>query len=235
MKRNPILLTVAALLACSALVANAEVKTTVEHNVGDKASAEFKFKDVPSPVKDKAKAAKTTVTIVDGDKDDAGADVDMLSTGGTLPDEEDKPDANFFFNAGTDGGRLLVDLGSATPVAEFNTYSWHKDTRGPQVYKLYAADGTAAGFNAKPKAGTNPTDVGWKLVASVDTRPKDGDQGGQYGVSVKDTAGAALGTYRYFLLDVHKTEDSDDFGNTFFSRIDVIPATAGGATTMPAK
>jgi len=29
-----------------------------------------------------------------------------------LPKGEDEPDDNFFFDAGTDGGRLLLDLGS---------------------------------------------------------------------------------------------------------------------------
>lgn len=234
MKRKSALLTVAALLACSTLVATAEVKTTTAHNAGDKATADFKFKDIQSPVKEKSKAVKTTVTIVDGDKDDASADVDMLSTGGTLPDEEDKPDANFFFAAGTDGGRLLVDLKEPTAISAVNTYSWHKDTRAPQVYKMYAADGTAAGFNAKPKRGTNPTDCGWKLVATVDTRPKDGEPGGQYAACTKDTEGAPLGTFKYLLLDCSKTEEADEFGNTFFSRIDVIPA-GGAAAVDPGK
>jgi len=69
----------------------------------------------------------------------------------------------------------------------------------------------------------DPTKSGWKLLAVVDTRPKDGtDAGGQYGVSIADTAGAALGKYRYLLLDCSKTESDDDFGNTFYSEIDVI-------------
>jgi hypothetical protein len=178
----------------------AEIKTTVDKNTGDKATAAFKFDKVPSPAKG-GSPTKMTVAIVDGDKDDAGADADQLIKG-DLPDNEDKPESNFFFGAGTDGGRVVFDLGSVMPVSQVNTYSWHKDTRGPQVYKLYAADGKAANFDPKPKQGTDPTKCGWTLVATVDTRPKTGDAGGQYGVS--------------------KTEADDEFGNTFFSRVDVV-------------
>ncbi len=216
---------------CAALAARADVKATVEHNSGEAATAAFKFKAVPAPAKTGA-AVKAKATLVDGDKDDAARDVSSL-TDGAVPTEEDQPDNNFFFNAGTEGGRVEIDLGSAVPVKQVNTYSWHASTRGPQVYKMYAADGTAPGFNAAPKKGTDPTTCGWKLVTAVDTRPKDGEPGGQYGVSVADTTGAPLGTYRYVLLDAERTETDDDFGNTFFSRVDVIPA--GGATTQPAK
>ena len=175
--------------------ARADVKATVEHNTGEAATADFKFKTVPVPAKAGA-AVKAKATLVDGDKDDAARDVSSL-TDGAVPTEEDQPDNNFFFNAGTEGGRVEIDLGSAMPVKQVNTYSWHASTRGPQVYKMYAADGTGPGFNPAPKKGTDPTRAGGKLVTSVDTRPKDGEPGGQYGVSVADTAGAPLGTYRY--------------------------------------
>ena len=115
-----------------------------------------------------------------------------------------------------------MDLGSAIEIKEVNTYSWHPNTRGPQVYKLYASDGTAKDFNSKPKTGTDPAKAGWTLVATVDTRPKEGQGGGQYGVSIADSTGAALGKYRYLLFDISRTEADDDFGNTFYSEITVI-------------
>jgi hypothetical protein len=40
-------------------------------------------------------------------------------------------------------------------------------------------------------------------------------------VSISDPAGA-LGKFRYLLFDVSETENEDDFGNTFFSEIDVV-------------
>src|SRR5258706_3018024 len=202
-----------------AFLARAEVKPIVEHNANDKATAEFKFATVPAPAKDDA-AAKAKFTIVEGAKDDNGGDPDKLNDG-KLPTEEDQPEQNFFFNAGTEGGRLALDLGSAINIKQVNTYSWHPNTRGPQVYKLYAADGAAKDFNAAPKKGTDPEKAGWKLIATVDTRPHAAEGGGQYGVSIADAADA-LGKYRYLLFDMSRTESDDEFGNTFYSEIDVV-------------
>jgi len=200
-------------------VGRAEVKVVVNHNDNDKATADFKFKEVPSPSKNDA-AAKAKFTIVDGDRDENGGEIDKLN-GGKLPTEEDQPEENFFFAQRADGGRIGIDLGNVIDVKEVNTYSWHPNTRGPQVYQLYASDGTGADFKAEPKRDTDPEKAGWKLVAKVDTRPKEGEGGGQYGVSISDGAGP-LGKFRYLLLDVRETENDDPFGNTFYSEIDVI-------------
>ena len=209
------------LLLLAAATVPAEVKVDVGYNDVDHAGPAFKFKEVPSPAIGTA-ATTATIAIVDGVRDRNGGDVGVLSDG-QLPTNEDEPAANFFFNAGTEGGRLLVDLGGAINIKQVITYSWHVDTRGPQVYTLYAADGTAAGFNAKPGKEVDPEKAGWKLIAKVDTRPKTGDGGGQYGVSISDTKGP-LGKYRYLLVAASRTESEDPFGNTFFSEINVIDA-----------
>jgi hypothetical protein len=212
---------VAGLIFASALPCSAEIKTTVNHNPNESATAAFKFKDVPSPSKtDVAKNAK--FVIVDGERDENGGDVDKMNDG-KAPTEEDEPAENFFFNAGTPGGRLLVDLDKVTEVRQINTYAWHPSTRGPQVYKLYASDGAATDFNAKPK-GIDPVKAGWKLLANVDTRPKEGTGGGQYAVSISDSEGP-IGKFRYLLFDMSRTETDDTFGNTFYSEIDVISTT----------
>lgn len=229
------------LLAVAGL-ARADVKVTADHNDNDHATPEFKFAHVPSPSKDDA-ATKAKFTIVEGEQDPNGAGLEALHDG-LLPSEADEPAANFFFNAGTEGGRIGIDLGSVMPVEQVNTYSWHPNTRGPQVYKVYAADGKAEGFKADPKSGEDPAKLGWRLIAKVDTRPKDGaDAGGQYGVSVADDAKKALGEFRYILIDVARTESDDDFGNTFYSEIDVVAAKGqeggaaapAGAPASPAK
>jgi hypothetical protein len=200
--------------------ARAGVKTTIER-LQDGATEDFKFKKVPIPGKDHA-ARKAKVKIVDGASDDNGGGAGRIADG-KVPSQEDEPDSNFFFGQNTDGGRLLIDLGKAINVKQVNTYSWHPNTRGPQVYKLYASDGTAKDFKAEPKRDTDPTKVGWKLVATVDTRPKNkDDMGGQYGVSTADPTGAAIGKYRYLLFDIRQTENDDPFGNTFYSEIAVI-------------
>jgi hypothetical protein len=213
-------LCIAAGILLAGLAAQAEIKTTVDHNTNDQAKPEFKFKNVPSPSPDDS-ATKALFTIVDGEKDSAGGDLEKLHDG-KLPTEEDQPDANFFFDAGTEGGRLQVDLGNVIAIKQVNTYSWHPNTRGPQVYKLYASGGMTEGFNAKPKKGTDPEKCGWKLIAKVNTKPKGGAEGGgQYGVSIAESEGT-LGKYRYLLFDIASTEDEDSFGNTFYSEIDVI-------------
>jgi hypothetical protein len=217
--RRHTFLVAAILTILPALVARAEIKPTVEHKDNSQATAEFKFKTVPSPVKDDA-AAKAKISIVEGEKDSNGADTEALNDG-KLPTEEDQPEQNFFFNAGTEGGRLALDFGSAINIKQVNTYSWHPNTRGPQVYKLYGSDGSGKDFSAAPKKGTDPEKAGWKLIATVDTRPKTGEAGGQCGVSIAGD-GAAIGKYRYLLFDMSRTEADDEFGNTFYSEIDVI-------------
>lgn len=203
----------------SALVSLAEIKIVIDHNPNEQAAAGFKFKQVPPPAKNDA-AAKAKFSIVAGERDSNGAELDALHDG-RLPTEEDQPEENFFFNAGTEGGRVLVDLRAVLALKQVNTYSWHPSTRGPQVYTLYASDGAAADFKAEPKQGLDPEKNGWKLLAKVDTRPKEGEPGGQYGVSISDSQGT-IGNYRYLLFDILRTEDTDDFGNTFYSEIDVL-------------
>jgi hypothetical protein len=218
MRSRTIFLVGASTILALAAVSHAEIRTVAEHHATENATPDFKFKTVPLPSQsDAATAAK--FTIVDGRRDTNGGDVDKLNDG-LVPSDEDQPSESFFFAAGSEGGRLLVDLGSTTDIKQVNTYSWHPGTRGPQVYALYASDGSADGFNAQPKKGTDPQQCGWKLVAKVDTRPKEGEGGGQHGVSISDSSGT-IGKYRYLLLDVSRTEATDSFGNTFYSEIDV--------------
>lgn len=199
------------------LAAHAQVKVTVDYNANG--TGEFKFKNVRAPAKDDAGSKAKSVLVV-GELDPNGADSRAL-TDGLLPTGEDEPAANLFFNAGGSGGRLRMDLGSVIEIAQINTYSWHPNTRGPQVYPLYAGEGADPKFNAEPKGDTDPTTAGWKLLAAVDTRTKQGQGGGQYGVSITDSTGA-LGKYRYLLFDFVATEMEDDWGNTFYSEVDVV-------------
>jgi hypothetical protein len=203
-----------------ALVVRADVKATVEQIGNDDATPQFKFKTVPVPAKESA-ASQAKMTIVDGARDENGGEIGKVNDG-KLPNNEDDPEENFFFDAGTEGGRLAMDLGAPIEISQVNTYSWHPNTRAAQVYKLYASDGSAANFNAQPKSGTDPTKVGWTLVTTVDTRPKSGPGGGQYGVSIADSTGASIGKFRYLLFDISRTESDDEFGNTFYSEITVI-------------
>ena len=136
---------------------------------------------------------------------------------GRLPSDEDEPGSNVYFRAGTSGGRFRMDFTTSIDIAQVNTYSWHPNSRGPQLYKLYAADGSDQKFNPDPKRGVDPASCGWKLIALVSTLPEKGDDGGQYAASVSN-----VGKYRYLLFDCYVTELYDNWGNTFYSEIDVI-------------
>jgi len=191
----------------------------VDHNANDIANQEFKFKRVPSPVKDDA-AAKAKLVLIDGEIDGNGADL-VAVTDGLLPTDSDEPAANFFFNAGTSGGRFRLDLGRVIDLAQVHSYSWHPNTRGPQVYKLYGSEGTDPNFNADPNRRIDPTTAGWMLIASVNTSMTHGADGGQYAVGISSSMGT-LGRYRHLMFDCFVTETNDDWGNTFYSEIDVI-------------
>ena len=182
------------------------------------ANREFKFKNVPSPVKDDA-AANAKLTLIDGQIDAGSAQLSAL-VDGYLPTDEDEPAANLFFSAGSSGGRFRMDLGRTTDIAQINSYSWHPNSRGPQLYKLYAADDDES-LDLNPKRGIDPATRGWKFIATVSTLPSQGEDGGQYGVSITDSSGS-LGKYRYLLFDCYVTELYDNWGNTFYSEIDVI-------------
>ncbi len=168
----------------------------IDHNA--EGTPDFKFAHVPSPLNNDA-AAKAKFTVVDGVSGFAEGRTHQALNDGDLPGNNDSPNENFFFAQGTDGGRLQVDLGSVIEIAQVITYSWHTDSRAPQVYKLYASDGTTSAFNPLPKRNIDPTACGWNLIADVDTRTLYKKAGGQYGVSVSDLTGS-LGVVSVFTL-----------------------------------
>jgi hypothetical protein len=200
-------------LICAAFI------VVVNHNPNGSATREFNFKDVPSPVANDA-ARNAKLTLIDGELDPNSADLSAL-TDGRLPGDEDDPGANVFFNSGSSGGRFRMDLGSAIDIAQINSYSWHPNSRGPQLYKLYAADGSEPGLDLNPKRGVDPATIGWKFITTVNTLPQQGEDGGQYAASVRNPNGS-LGKYRHLLFDCYVTELYDNRGNTFYSEIDVI-------------
>jgi hypothetical protein len=197
----------------------AEPEVTVEINRGDKATAEFEFDKIPAPSQTDAGGAAKLKAIA-GRRDGNGGELRAL-TDGKLPSDADEPGSNYFFAAGTEGGRLLVDLGEATAIQQLNSYSWHPESRGPQVYKLYGENRRAKEFDVASASDAKLEEAGWKLLASVDSRPAEGELGGQHGVSIAAANGRSLGKYRYLLFEVAPTETETPFGQTFFSEIDV--------------
>jgi len=196
-----------------------QIKISIEHNSNNTATSAFKFKNVPAPSKVDA-ATNAKLMLLDGDIDPNGGDLKAL-TDGFAPAMEDQPDANVFFKGGTGGGRFRIDLGKAIEIAQVNTYSWHPGSRGPQVYRPWAGDESDPKFNPEPRGTIDPITCGWKKIALVDTRGNEGQDGGQYGVSISNSQGS-LGNYRYLLFDCYVTEVADNWGNTFYSEVDVV-------------
>jgi hypothetical protein len=209
---------VTVLMASHSLRADGNVVSEVNH--GEAATPKFSFKEIPAPSNSDA-GSEARFAIVAGQRDKNGGDLDCLNDG-RAPDAQDDPKDNFFFAAGTTGGRLLVDLGQPRDVKAVVTYSWHPGGRGPQVYTLYAAS-ARKDFNAQAASKKEKLDeADWKRVASVDTHPQEGNAGGQYGVMISLDPAEPHELPRYLLFEVSRTERGQPFDNTFFSEIDVL-------------
>ena len=192
-----------------------DARVTFEHNPNSSANREFKFRSIASPSKDDA-ATNAKLTLIDGDLDQSSGTLSTL-VDGRVPQDEDEPGGNVFFSAGSTGGRFRMDFGTAIDIARINSYSWHPNSRGPQLYKVYGADGSERNLNLDPKRGVDPASCGWKLIALVSTISDKTEDGGQYAASISDP-----GKHRYLLFDIYITELYDNWGNTFYSEIDVI-------------
>ncbi len=103
-------------------------------------------------------------------------------------------------------------------------YSWHSDTRAPQVYSVYAAAGDEQGFAFPESSASISNSSGWKKIADVDSRTRN-RQGGQHVARIFDTQ-SPLGHFRHLLFVVKASELDDPFGNTFFSEIDIVAGDA---------
>lgn len=223
-------LAVSGVLLVSAGVGAAEARVQFERIAPGSAIGSFEFREIPRPSRNDA-ASGAKFQVLNGRPDPNGRGLSALQDG-RLPEEEDEPGSCFFFGAGTEGGRVLLDLGRELEVAQVNSYSWHPRDRGPQVYTLWAGAGTEAGFVSEPTTGTDPTKAGWTKVAVVDTRAAGTEPGGQYGVSISGAdAASGLGRFRYLLFQVDRTESADAFGHTFFAEIDVVER--GGPAPEP--
>lgn len=197
------------------LVAFFDAQVTFEHNPNSVANREFKFRKIASPSKDDA-GSTAKLTLIDGDLEQSSGALSTL-VDGRLPQDEDEPGGNVFFRAGSTGGRFRMDFVTPIEITRINSYSWHPNSRGPQLYKVYGAEGSEDNLNLDPKRGVDPASCGWKLIALVSTLSDKTDDGGQYAASVSD-----VGKYRHLLFDCYVTELYDNWGNTFYSEIDIL-------------
>ncbi len=215
MRMHGTILLLALLLACCSLSA-VRVKTELHTPSETKPSAQFAT--VQNPSKDDA-AQNAVFKVIGGQLASDSAPIDCLHDG-TLQGHDDDISTSFFFEWATLEGRIRLDLKNVIAIAQINTYSWHKSSRAPQVYKVYGSDGTASDFDPAPRIGADPAKHGWTRIASVDTRPRLAAQGGQHAVSISDPD-RPIGRYRYLLFLRFVTEIDDSWGHTFYSEIDV--------------
>lgn len=220
MMRPCILRLAATAVGVATLWGRAEVQVITEHR-SETDGPPLRFSRVP-PANDRDTASRAAFRLLAGEPDDNSGPLSVLQDG-RLPEQPDEPAANFFFAAGTRGGRILVDFGSPTPLRYITTYSRHPNTRGPQRYDLYGATGGEPRFDSSPGDTRTLAELGWTLLASVDTRPPEGPGGGSYGVLITNPVGP-LGPFRYLLFDLHTTNPRIPFGNTFYSEIDAVSA-----------
>jgi hypothetical protein len=92
-------------IAVLSAAAQARINTIIVHNSNEASAPGFKLKVVTPASSDDA-ATNATFSIVDGRRDDNGGELDKLRDG-KVPTQADQPSENFFFAAGTSGGRLL--------------------------------------------------------------------------------------------------------------------------------
>ena len=218
------------LLLCSSAFAAVTVKTE-QLNPAD---AAWKFKTIPGPSKSDI-ASGATVTLYGNQWEPVAADGSVLVNGRVPSDSLDLTEAAIL--SGTEGGRIVIDLGRVQPVAAVASYSWHEwnvddGSRGPQVYTLYAS------ADAKP----DPANLSaWTKIADVDTRPNKTGRAwnGQHGVFITESGGK-LGDFRFLLFAAQPTrsprQPDVSLTNTLFHEIDVHTAatlaTAGDAVVV---
>ncbi len=213
------------ILAASLLLhSSANGQTTVQVESSSE-STHFEFDKISPPaVNDLGQSVKWAVAR--GQKDGNSAPLSVVHDG-KIPSSDDSPRESFFFAPNTNNGSITVDLGSDVALKEVVTYSWHTRERAPQVYTLYgarAADVSSTFTWDKLADGVNPADAGWSEIAKVDTRRRR-NVGGQHAGRIATEEGE-IGSYRYLLFAIERTEKESPFAQTFFSEIDLIATDA---------
>lgn len=218
MRSRLVLFTIFVQLVCTGIALGDE-KVNIETTNGP---GTFPFATIQPPaLNDAGTQGKWSIAV--GKADANSAALSALHDG-RAPEGDDEPAENFFFAAGSAGGTIIVDLGSAQVIEEIVTYSRHASTRGPQLFTVWTAKGNEPGFSSTVDVKADPEKNGWKKLAKVDSREAKPD-GSQHAASITSD-NKQLAQARYVRFDVSATEHRDPFGNTFLSEIDIL--TQGG-------
>ncbi len=228
------------ILAASLAAAGGMAETRVQSEYGEIRDGRWQFPTLAAPAK-ASLATGATVRVVEGRLHADSAAPSQLVNGVVNVAGGTTEEVVFFDNACLPGGKLLMDLGSAQPVRQIDTYSYHvwdvdQGSRTPQVYTLYGS----ADKHADPARLE-----AWAKIADVDSRPNRTGQGWgnrPHVVQLADSAGADLGTLRYLLWDIKPTLSpllngrqyaGEVWSHTFFTEINIHSA-ATLAAAVPA-
>ncbi len=198
--------------------AQTTVTTEVDFGVDRETNGTFVFSTVPSNSSTDL-AHGLTVAVLAGSPHTASGPIKVLTDGPAQKNWDSVPES--FFAADTSTNiRIQIKLTNIQGIGEINTYSWHRNSRSRQQYRVYTAlapsnsapDFTVASF----QNDTALAKLGYKAIASVDT---GGHSGGQAGVSVA----GSFGLNQYVLFDIKPHSLSNVYRSTFFGEIDILP------------
>lgn len=210
----------AILLTTNAAHAQITVTKEVDYGVDRETTGTFVFATVPSNSSTDVAHGKA-FKVLAGSPHSASAPIAKLNDGPAQRNWDSVPESFFAADDAT-GLRIQVDLVTVEILAEINTFSWHRNSRSPQIYKVYGAlapSNNAPNFTAAAfQDDLALNKLGYKLIATVNMLPQSG---GQSGVSIA----GKIGLYKYILFDIApNTFSASVHRSTFYGEIDIVAA-----------
>ncbi len=160
-------------------------------------------------------------TLLSGKLDSNSGGLDVLLNGKT-PNTEDDPRRNAFFAAGTEGGKMLLELPEAVDFHSLAVYSWHGSERAAQRFTAYTRAQPVDAAELEKSGKATPAELsalGWVKIGDADTSKL---QPGQHAVQLTVGKGQPAISCRQVLLDVQTNVHPQGWGNTFFYEVDVL-------------
>ena len=199
------------------VAAQVSVTTEVDYGADREATGTFVFDTVPSNSSTDL-ANGLTFKVLDGSPHAASGPISVLTDGSAQMNWDSVPES-FFTTDDTTHIRIQVGFASVQNIGQINTFSWHRNSRSRQQYRVYTAlapsnnapDFTAAAF----QDDTALAQLGYTAIASVDT---GSHSGGQAGASIDGNIGLSL----YILFDIQPHYLSGVQRSTFHGEIDIV-------------
>lgn len=205
------------LFSTTAVVAQVAVNTEVDFGLDRETTGTFVFATVPSNSSSDL-ANGLTFDVLAGSPNPASGAIAVLTDGGAQTNFDSVPES-FFATDNSTNIRIQVKLQTIHEIGQINTFSWHRNSRSRQQYRVYVA---LAPTNAAPNfsAAAFQDDaalaaLGYTAVASVDT---GSHSGGQAGVGIA----GRMGLNQYVLFDIEAHFLSNVYRSTFFGEIDIF-------------